>query len=124
MSQQLRESERKFLRLYMEWLNTVEEGLMSVSSFYREGHTDSGDRLLAQMMEGFVPFDASNMTMKYIFGREEKNEEELNRFQEVVEKASAIEELNEEGERFRFLTKEIIPAFQRWKLIVWQVAGK
>ncbi|WP_158736774.1 hypothetical protein [Alteribacillus sp. YIM 98480] len=124
MSQRLREAERVFLKRYKEWLHTVEEGLSSVAYFYREGHVENGDRLLVQMMEGFAPFSSDNMTMRYLFAEKVEIAEEMQHFHEKVENAKSISSYDTSNARLRFVASDLMPAFQRWKLLVQSVGDE
>ncbi|MFB4165239.1 hypothetical protein ACE1TI_15855 [Alteribacillus sp. JSM 102045] len=121
MSQRLREAERVFLQRYKEWLDTVEEGLSSVAYFYREGHVDNGDRLLIQMMEEFAPFSSDNMTMRYLFVEKEEMAEDMENFHDKLENAQNISSCHTTEQRIRFLASDLMPAFQKWKLLVQSV---
>ncbi|MFB5660932.1 hypothetical protein [Alteribacillus sp. HJP-4] len=120
MTGALQQAERDFLEQYLEWLIIVEEGLRSVTSFYHDNLTENGDRLLKQMMDGFTPFSPENMTMQQVFGREEETTAVMEKFYEKVLQAAKMAE-HEEGsrqERMQMVAGELLPIFQRWKLLV------
>ncbi|WP_018921957.1 hypothetical protein [Salsuginibacillus kocurii] len=124
MAENLSVAQREFLLRYQDWLKTVEEGISTVVGFYREGFVEEGDRLLTQMMAGFVPFDASNMTLRSIFALEEETEQQLLRFDEMVKKAQQITELTSAEERLVFISREVMPVFQSWKVLVFQTVAR
>ncbi|RSL35089.1 hypothetical protein D7Z54_00495 [Salibacterium salarium] len=120
--ERLEKAEQQFLQNYKEFLQTVEEGIGSVAYFYREGFEENGDRLFTQMMEGFDPISSDNMTMLYLFSQKKELGSEMQVFHEKVEKAKKIEELSSIEEKMEQLTSEFMPAFQRWKILVDNVA--
>ncbi|PSL42722.1 hypothetical protein B0H94_1138 [Salsuginibacillus halophilus] len=119
MTQRLSEAEQNFLKRYVDWLETMEDGLTTVSTFYHEGFTAEGDRLLREMMEGFRPLGSSSMSVRTLFSEEEALRT-LHRFEGAVNRAVAVEEAEGDEERFRLLREEVLPAFQGWKLRVVQ----
>ncbi|MGY4688949.1 hypothetical protein [Salibacterium sp. K-3] len=114
----LEQAERDFLETYSRYLETVQEGVASVAYFYREGLEENGDRLLAEMLDGFAPLSGYNATMTHLFVQKADRGGEMAAFHEKLEEARAIPAMDSASWKLKALTTDFIPAFQRWKLIV------
>lgn len=118
MAKSLEQAELDFLARYSALLDTLEEGFSSVAYFYREGFEESGDRLLLQMLESVLPYSPENMTMAHIISEREEHQQVLRHFYEVTAKAGSKLEDKNRNEKITYLSTVLLPAFQRWKLLV------
>ncbi|SDI44846.1 hypothetical protein [Natribacillus halophilus] len=110
--------QQHFLRQYKDWLDQVVEALALVVQFYRDGHEEQGDGLLSETIAGFERFGEENMTMRIIFGQEEERAQEWEQFQQHIYIGQDIPSLTDPIEKIAYITKETLPAFQRWRTIV------
>lgn len=118
MAKSLEQAELDFLARYSDLLDTLEEGFSSVAYFYREGYEESGDRLLLQMLESVLPYSPENMTMAHIISEWEEHQQVLRHFYNVTAKAGNELEEKNRNEKITYLSTVLLPAFQRWKLLV------
>ncbi|MFD2705601.1 hypothetical protein [Salibacterium lacus] len=114
----LEQAEQDFLKQYLGYLETVEEGIASVAYFYREGLDENGDRLLQQMLDGFTPLAEGNVTLMHLFGQKADRGAEMDAFHEKLGKARAIPDMDSATWKLSALTVDFLPGFQRWRIIV------
>ncbi|QQK81568.1 hypothetical protein HUG20_17720 [Salicibibacter cibi] len=116
--------QQRFMRRYEEWIDQVVDALMMVVQFYRDGHEEQGDRLLAETMAGFERFGEENMTMQSVFGRDEKHLHEWDLFQQQINETLEVPTFSEPVEKVGHVTKRTLPAFQRWRTIVASILSE
>ncbi|SFQ10904.1 hypothetical protein [Salibacterium halotolerans] len=114
----LEQAEQEFLKQYLGYLETVEEGVASVAYFYREGLDENGDRLLRQMLDGFSPLAGGNATMSHLFVHKADRSGEMDAFHQALENAMTIPDMDSSRWKLSALTTNFLPGFQRWRLIV------
>lgn len=117
----LSEKQQIFVKQYAGLLQEVEEAAQYVGECYIQGDEDIGDRLLASVSTGLIPYNPENMTLLSIFSQDQPAMDKLAQFYEAILTAAKMTETEAaEGDRMRFLHENFIPKLHQWKLTVNQ----
>ena len=112
----LSEAQYEFLLQYIQLLETVEEGIVLVDQSYQERNFGSGDKLLADIIGAFVPFNASNKTIRTIFSFDSGILAELDKFESLLEQVLHLNTLYYDQEaKVVFINEFLLPAYKQWK---------
>lgn len=108
-----------FLQKYEGLLKEVDDAAKYTGECYIQEDEDIGDRLLASVSTGLIPYNPENLTLLSIFSEDEEAMERLTQFYEAVVTASKITEAVDSTEdRMRFLHETFIPRLHHWRLTV------
>lgn len=126
MSEHLRRAEATFLEQYSDWLQMVQESMVQVTGFYREGFEENGDRLLDSTTRESSLFSSQTVTMAYLFGQEEEWKQDLEAFERATEEVRSLIEAEtmSSAEKMRYVASVYMPVLKRWKLRVTALARK
>ncbi|PRO65626.1 hypothetical protein [Alkalicoccus urumqiensis] len=114
--EKLTEKQRVFLTQYEGLLQEVEEAAVYAGDCYVRGDEDIGDRLLASVSKGLLPYHPENMTLVSIVTGDREMEEALAaHFQTVQTAASLEEDPAPEGQRYYFVQEFFLPRLKAWR---------
>ncbi|TMW72385.1 hypothetical protein [Alteribacter natronophilus] len=118
MTARLDRAQLAFLNNYAELLGELDDVLAYVSECYIKDDYEIGDRLLADVMKGMLPYHPENLTIVSIFGQEEEALETLGCFHEAAQQGADAGNLEDPGERMHLLHEVLIVRYKLWYSVV------
>lgn len=111
----VRDVQLNFLHKLIQLLEKVEDTLSFAMECYSNGDSDIGDRVVKQVLEGLIPYNQENITVRSIFYNNEVALVKLNEFQATLVIARNLESLTSIKEKVTLINHELEPQLLEWK---------